>query len=61
MIYDKKTNEILNNWFSQNISNPYATQAQKTDLAKATSLTVKQVSTWLTNARYKYSGNINSK
>ena len=51
MLYDQKTNETLNHWYLQHESNPYATKDQKIELAKLTSLTVKQVTNWLINAR----------
>ena len=53
MGYNTKTSKILQDWFEKNQSNPYATKYQKTELAELTSLTAKQVSTWLINARQK--------
>ena len=55
MIYDKKTYEVLKNWFTKHESHPYATKEQKIDLANLTSLSEKQVTAWLINARRKKS------
>jgi hypothetical protein len=42
---------VLQTWLDSHLSNPYPTREEKEELAKATSLTVKQVSTWFSNTR----------
>ena len=57
MNYSREAKDILKNWINENESNPYASESQKIELAKQTSLTVKQITTWLINERFKKSKN----
>ena len=59
MVYEKKTTVVLLNWFHQHLTHPYATKEEKKQLAEITSLSEKQITTWLINARLK--NNINKK
>ena len=54
MIYKNQISEILNEWFERNRNHPYASKAEKTALSELTSLTEKQITTWLINARQKH-------
>ena len=53
MIYNQTTVDILNKWFYEHRSHPYASYQQKTELSVLTSLTHEQVSRWLINERQK--------
>jgi hypothetical protein len=53
MKYDKISTDALVNWLQQHQSHPYATNKEKEELALKTSLSIKQITTWLINARQK--------
>ena len=53
MTYDKNSTDVLVNWLQQHQSHPYATKKEKEELALKTSLSIKQITTWLINARHK--------
>jgi hypothetical protein len=53
MKYDKNSTDALVNWLQQHQSHPYATKKEKEELALKTSLSIKQITTWLINARQK--------
>jgi hypothetical protein len=46
-------NNILLEWLKNNLDNPYPSNEVKQDLANRTNLTVKQVTTWMTNKRIR--------
>ena len=48
-----KTLDILNQWFDEHSDKPYPTKKEKEELAKRCKMTVKQVSTWFNNKRYR--------
>ena len=50
---DSKTFDILNQWFDEHSDKPYPTKKEKEELAKCCKMTVKQVSTWFNNKRYR--------
>lgn len=49
--FSRKGAKLLRDWFHQHQEWPYPTQEQKTELARETGFTGKQVSDWFTNAR----------
>lgn len=49
----KAQNKLLKEWFANNLNNPYATKIIKKELSNKTSLTTKQVTSWLQNHRKK--------
>jgi hypothetical protein len=53
MKYDKNSTDALVNWSQQHQSHPYATKKEKEELAIKTSLSIKQITTWLINVRRK--------
>jgi hypothetical protein len=53
MKYDKNSTDALVNWLQQHQSHPYATIKEKEELALKTSLSIKQITTWLINVRRK--------
>ena len=53
IVYDQKIIDILNTWYLKHENNPYATKEQKKELVFQTSLTEKQITTWLINTRHK--------
>ena len=50
---DSKTLDVLNQWFDEHSDKPYPTKKEKEELAKRSKMTVKQVSTWFNNKRYR--------
>ncbi|XP_065192193.1 uncharacterized protein LOC135823268 isoform X1 [Sycon ciliatum] len=50
-VFDSSATDVLHLWVCKNIQYPYATKVEKRQLARESRLTVKQVSSWLTNAR----------
>jgi hypothetical protein len=46
-------NNILLEWLKNNLKHPYPSNEVKQDLANRTNLTVKQVTTWMTNKRIR--------
>lgn len=50
---DSKTIDVLNQWFDEHSDKPYPTKKEKEELAKRSKMTVKQVSTWFNNKRYR--------
>eukprot|EP01016_Furgasonia_blochmanni_P056941 TRINITY_DN9801_c0_g1_i2.p1 TRINITY_DN9801_c0_g1~~TRINITY_DN9801_c0_g1_i2.p1 ORF type:complete len:562 (+),score=74.56 TRINITY_DN9801_c0_g1_i2:350-2035(+) len=46
-----QSKDILKNWFSTNIDNPYPSPEVKEELCKLTNLTMRQLQNWFTNAR----------
>ena len=57
-VYDRKIIDILNNWYLKHKTNPYASKEEKMELVNQTSLSEKQITTWLINARFKNLSNI---
>ena len=53
MRLSKKQTGILESWLSDNIANPYPEKAEKTKLAKATGLLVRQVESWFSRTRQR--------
>ncbi|KAJ6230698.1 homeobox protein transcription factor [Anaeramoeba flamelloides] len=49
--YPKNTRRVLNKWFFDHLEKPFPTKEEKQELSLKTSLTIKQISTWFTNAR----------
>lgn len=52
-VLDSKTTDILNKWFEEHNDKPYPTKKEKEELAKCCKITIKQVSTWFNNKRYR--------
>ena len=52
-VYDRKIIDILNNWYLKHKTYPYASKEEKMELVNQTSLSEKQITTWLINARFK--------
>ena len=50
---DSKTVDILNEWFDEHIDKPYPNKKEKEELARQCNMTIKQVSTWFNNKRYR--------
>ena len=46
--------KILNKWFLENLSKPYANKSVKESLANETNLSIAQISMWLINRRKKF-------
>ncbi|OTB18793.1 hypothetical protein K445DRAFT_307682 [Daldinia sp. EC12] len=49
--------KLLKDWYRSHIVYPYPTNYEKDSLAKATGLTLRQISNWFTNARRRIRGN----
>ena len=47
------TESILDQWFEEHTERPYPNKKQKEDLAKRCNITVKQITTWFNNKRYR--------
>ncbi|XP_065899718.1 uncharacterized protein [Dysidea avara] len=47
------TDSILDQWFEEHSERPYPNKKQKEDLAKHCNITIKQVTTWFNNKRYR--------
>jgi len=43
--------DIMNEWFTEHINNPYPTQIEKERLADECKITIKQVTAWFSNRR----------
>lgn len=52
-VLDSRTLDILNKWFDEHSDKPYPTKKEKEELAKCCKISVKQVSTWFNNKRYR--------
>jgi len=57
--FNKKSSEILNEYFYSNLANPYPTEEAKEELARKCGITVSQVCNWFGNKRIRYKRNIN--
>lgn len=44
---------ILEEWFEEHSEKPYPTKKEKEELAKCCNITVKQITTWFNNKRYR--------
>jgi len=56
--HNKKSSEVLNEYFYANLSNPYPTDEVKEELARKCGITVSQVCNWFSNKRIRYKKNI---
>jgi len=56
--FNKKSSEILNEYFYSHLSNPYPSEEAKEELARECGITVSQVSNWFGNKRIRYKKNI---
>jgi len=56
--FNKKSSEILNEYFYSNLANPYPTEEAKEELARKCGITVSQVCNWFGNKRIRYKRNI---
>merc|ERR1719367_31275 len=56
--FNKKSSEILNEYFYSNLANPYPSEEVKEELARKCGITVSQVSNWFGNKRIRYKKNI---
>merc|ERR550534_2909177 len=56
--HNKKSSEVLNEYFYANLSNPYPTDEVKEELARKCNISVSQVSNWFGNKRIRYKKNI---
>merc|ERR1711892_1571554 len=56
--FNKKSSEILNEYFYSHLSNPYPSEEAKEELARKCGITVSQVSNWFGNKRIRYKKNI---
>merc|ERR1712242_358770 len=56
--FNKKSSEILNEYFYSNLANPYPTEEAKEELARKCGITVSQVCIWFGNKRIRYKRNI---
>lgn len=52
-VLDSRALDILNEWFDEHSDKPYPTKKEKEELAKCCKISVKQVSTWFNNKRYR--------
>ncbi|CAJ0579212.1 unnamed protein product, partial [Mesorhabditis spiculigera] len=52
--FSKSATDILNDYFFQNLSNPYPSEEVKEDLARRCNISVSQVSNWFGNKRIRY-------
>jgi hypothetical protein len=59
VVYEKKATDVLLNWFHQHLTHPYAKKEEKKHYAEITSLSEKQITAWLINARQKNNMNKN--
>jgi len=56
--FNKKSSEILNEYFYSNLANPYPTEEAKEELARKCGISVSQVCNWFGNKRIRYKRNI---
>ena len=49
--FSKEVTDVLMNWLSNNVKNPYPSDEEKRYLCMRTGLTKKQLRIWLTNSR----------
>eukprot|EP00090_Calanus_glacialis_P011880 TRINITY_DN2027_c0_g1_i1.p1 TRINITY_DN2027_c0_g1~~TRINITY_DN2027_c0_g1_i1.p1 ORF type:complete len:339 (-),score=64.79 TRINITY_DN2027_c0_g1_i1:295-1311(-) len=56
--HNKKSSEVLNEYFYANLSNPYPTDEVKEELARKCNITVSQICNWFSNKRIRYKKNI---
>jgi len=56
--HNKKSSEVLNEYFYANLSNPYPTDEVKEELARKCGITVSQICNWFSNKRIRYKKNI---
>lgn len=56
--HNKKSSEMLNEYFYANLSNPYPTDEVKEELARKCGITMSQVCNWFSNKRIRYKKNI---
>merc|ERR1719147_140565 len=56
--FNKKSSEILNEYFYSNLANPYPTEEAKEELARKCGITVSQINNWFGNKRIRYKKNI---
>merc|ERR1712079_618501 len=56
--FSKTSQEILNEYFYANLSNPYPSEEVKEELAKKCGISTQQVSNWFGNKRIRYKRNI---
>lgn len=56
--FSKQATDILNQYFYQNLQNPYPSEEAKEELARKCSISVSQVSNWFGNKRIRYKKNI---
>ncbi|XP_057346011.1 LOW QUALITY PROTEIN: pre-B-cell leukemia transcription factor 4 [Manis pentadactyla] len=52
--FSKQAIEVLNEYFYSHLSNPYASEEAKEELARKSGITVSQVSKWFNNKRTQY-------
>ena len=52
--FSKEQIDILQEWFFDNIENPYPSTEQKQFLSELTGLTVKQIQRWFGNRRKRF-------
>ena len=57
--YSFNTTNILNDWFDAYVENPYPTAEIKMELAEKTSLTILQISYWMSNKRKQLKNKLN--
>ena len=55
--FNKKSSEILNEYFYSNLANPYPSEEVKEELARKCGLTMYQISSWFGNKRIRYKRN----
>lgn len=52
-VLDSKATDILNKWFDDHSDKPYPTKQEKEELARRCKMSIKQLSTWFNNKRYR--------
>lgn len=56
--FSKKSSEVLNAFFYENLAHPYPSEEKKQELAKTCGITVSQVCNWFGNKRIRYKKNV---
>ena len=56
--FSKKSSEVLNEFFYENLAHPYPSEEKKQELSKKCGITVSQVCNWFGNKRIRYKKNV---
>jgi len=60
-VWDSKATDILNKWFDDHSDKPYPTKKEKEELARRCNMSIKQLSTWFNNKRYRSNSTLTKK